>query len=95
MEKCKHDLNKQVKREASIDSTRIEVELIIILVKVFASCFSYSGQAYSLYFLLVFDYNERRKKSKNKVNKIEATKGHRLSIEKKRKKKRKNTFILI
>ena len=26
------------------------------------------------------------KKSKNKVNKIEATKGHRLSIEKKRKK---------
>ena len=62
MEKCKHDLNKQVKREASIDSTRIEVELIIILVKVFASCFSYSGQAYSLYCLLVFDYNERKKK---------------------------------
>ena len=28
MEKCKHDLNIQVKREASIDSTRIEVELI-------------------------------------------------------------------
>ena len=65
MEKCKHDLNKQVKREASIDSTRIEVELIIILVKVFASCFSYSGQVYSLYFLLVFDYNERRKKKQN------------------------------
>ena len=27
MEKCKHDLNKQVKREASIDSSRIEAEL--------------------------------------------------------------------
>ena len=26
MRKCKHDLNKQVKREASIDSTRIEAE---------------------------------------------------------------------
>ena len=99
MEKCKHDLNKQVKREVSFDSTRIEAELRIILVKVFASCFSQSGQAYSLYCILVFDCNER-KKNKNKINKTEATNGHRHSRRKEKKKinkkeKPKSTFILI
>ena len=42
-----------------------------------------------MYCILVFDYNERRKKNKNKIIKTEGTKGHRLSIEKKRKEKNK------